>query len=122
MGRTKTGLETEGFEILIKVKDEVNTRKIETFSGGELTMIIIAIRLGIIELISEIKGMKTNFSIMDELFAFLDIENRNVACDLLNDLSKNFEQIIVMSHTEIGEILPNVIQFKRDGKFTKVII
>lgn len=121
-GRTKTGKVTQGFEILVKVKDEKEPRKIETFSGGELTVIVVAFRLGLIEIISEIIGNKTNFTIFDELFAALDKDNREIACKLLNSLSEEFEQIMMISHTGISEILPNIIKLERKGKFTRVVV
>lgn len=120
-GRTKTGKVTEGFEILIKVSDEEEPRKIESFSGGELTIIVVAFRLGLIEIISEITGNKTNFTIFDELFSALDKDNREIACKLLNNLSNEFEQIMMISHTGISEILPNIVKLERTGKFTKVV-
>lgn len=118
-GITKTGKATDGFEILIDFKNEEQPRKIESLSGSELTIAIISIRLAMIELRKEISNKNTSFIILDETFGALDEDNKDLALDILNDLSKKFEQILCVSHLELGKVLPNVYEISRD-KFTKI--
>lgn len=98
-------------------------RRIETFSGGEQTLIGFAIRLAIGKLLSQIyaHNKRPRFLIIDEGFGPLDEELRVTVAEALRDLkeSNEFEQIIVISHQQElrhKPIFRTVIEIVKDAR------
>lgn len=79
-------------------------REIETFSGGEQTLIGFAIRLAISKLIAELYAYRKRpkFLIIDEGFGPLDNELRDTVAYALSKLyeSGEYEQLIIISHQD----------------------
>ncbi len=96
-------------------------RKIETFSGGEQTLIGFAIRLAIGKLLAQVyaQDKRPRFLIIDEGFGPLDEELRLTVAEALRNLKNNreFDQIIVISHQQelkYKPIFKTIIEIEKD--------
>lgn len=91
---------------------------ISRFSGGEADLANLCLRLAISRVIAERAGSSVNFLILDEIFGSQDqVRKRNIM-RTLNQLSKQFNQIILITHIEdIKEFMTHVINVieKEDG-------
>ncbi len=105
-------------------------RPIETFSGGERTLIGFAVRLAIGRLLARISSIKEKprFLIIDEGFGPLDEECRHAVAEALSRLyeSSEYEQIIVISHQQdlkYHPIFKTIIEVvKTDNGISRVFI
>jgi exonuclease SbcC len=73
------------------------------FSGGTEDQFLLALRLGFaITLLPHERGTAPQFLLLDEPFAGSDVERRdNILRLLQEELSKAFQQIIVVSHQRV---------------------
>jgi len=109
---TKAGETKETLEIV--VYDNGKERMFETYSGGERTMINLALRLSLSRIISSMHGVIMQSLFLDEVLAALDEVNREEAIKVVAFLSKSFEQIFIISHTnEVKDIIPSSITVNR---------
>lgn len=81
------------------------------FSGGEADIANLCLRLAISQLIAESSGIETGFIILDEIFGSQDVHRKASIIEALNGLSKQFRQIILITHVdEIKDTLENIIE------------
>lgn len=81
------------------------------FSGGEADVANLCLRLSISQLIAESSGIETGFIILDEIFGSQDIHRKSSILEALNRLSKQFRQIILITHVEdIKDTVENIIE------------
>jgi len=84
----------------IQIVDEGTLYAIERFSGGEIDLANLCLRLGISEIITERAGGIFNFIILDEIFGSQDaIRQQNIIL-ALHQLSSKFRQIFLITHVE----------------------
>lgn len=100
----KSGEMRESLDII--VYDNGIEKAFESYSGGERTLINIAIRLALSRVVGSLYGVQMNCLFLDEVLASLDAVNREEAIKIIAYLAKTFNQVFVVSHTE--EIL-NII-------------
>ncbi|MEM3709916.1 MAG: SMC family ATPase [Nitrososphaerales archaeon] len=87
--------------VRINVIDQTEARELATYSGGETILIGFAIRLGIAKAIAERRAAHApRFLIIDEGFGPLSREFRDEVLKTLNELSQDYERIIVISHID----------------------
>jgi len=85
------------------------------FSGGEADLANLCIRLAISQLISARAGTEGGFIILDEIFGSQDIVRKNSIMTALNQLNKQFRQIIVITHVDdIKDTFEHVIEVTED--------
>jgi exonuclease SbcC len=81
------------------------------FSGGEADIANLCLRLAISQLIAESSMIETGFIILDEIFGSQDIHRKALILQALNNLSKKFRQIILITHVEdIKDTVENIIE------------
>jgi exonuclease SbcC len=81
------------------------------FSGGEADIANLCLRLSISQLIAESSGIETGFIILDEIFGSQDLHRKGAILEALNRLSKQFRQIILITHVEdIKDTVENIIE------------
>ncbi len=81
------------------------------FSGGEADIANLCLRLSISQLIAESSGTETGFIILDEIFGSQDLHRKSAIIEALNRLSKQFRQIILITHVEdIKDTVENIIE------------
>ena len=91
---------------------------LERFSGSEVDLANLALRVAISEHIRFQSGGAVGLLVLDEVFGPLDEERRNRMLLALERLRGRFRQILVVTHsTEIKEQLPNAVEvIKRPGR------
>ncbi len=105
-----TGVElNEDYELFIF---DGNTKyALSRFSGGEEDVANLCLRLAISQLIAESSGTETGFIILDEIFGSQDIHRKSSIIEALNQLTKQFRQIILITHVEdIKDTVENIIE------------
>jgi len=111
---------TNGRYQLIEVDDEFNffiyddgqKFPIERFSGGEIDLANLVLRIAISKTLNELNS-NTNISLLafDEIFGSQDEERRYILMDTFNKISEHYRQIFLISHErEIKEMFESVIE------------
>lgn len=88
----------ENFNIL--VDDRGTDYPIWRFSGGEIDMIALSVRIAISEYLMRSFGEESGYSfmILDEVFGSQDIEHRERMINMLRSLGVRFPQLFAISH------------------------
>ncbi|MEN2999132.1 MAG: SMC family ATPase [Acidilobaceae archaeon] len=85
---------------------------VRSLSGGERTMLAIAVRLGLAKALE----VPVDFMILDEPTEFLDDEARGKVFDIIPNLMDRLSQIIVITHDpEVEERADRVIRVTKPG-------
>jgi exonuclease SbcC len=85
------------------------------FSGGEADLANLCLRLAISQLISAPTGTDAGFIMLDEIFGSQDLLRKGAIMDSLTQLSKQFRQIILITHVdEIKDSLEHIIEVAED--------
>jgi exonuclease SbcC len=84
----------------IMVEDEGEYYPISRYSGGEVDMIAVSVRVAISEYLMRFgpEGENYSFIILDEVFGSQDLEHREKMINMLRSLEERFPQIIAISH------------------------
>ena len=84
----------------IQVEDGANFYPISRYSGGEIDMIAVSVRVAISEYLMRFgpDGESYSFLILDEVFGSQDQEHREKMIQMLRSLEERFPQIIAISH------------------------
>ncbi len=100
--------EVSGKYSLLKIDDEFNIKvedggeyyPISRYSGGEVDMIAVSVRVAISEYLMNFgsRGPGYSFLILDEIFGSQDMEHREAMIGMLRKLEERFPQVIVISH------------------------
>lgn len=93
---------------LLKIDDDFNILvedggeyyPISRYSGGEVDMIAVSVRVAISEYLMRFcpDGESYSFLILDEIFGSQDMEHREKMINMLRSLQERFPQIIAISH------------------------
>ena len=114
----KSGKTSDSLDIL--VGDKFGIRDFGLYSGGERMRVALAIRLGLAKLLSRRAGKKFSLLIVDEI-SDLDFHGMSKFVDLINLVSKNFEQIFVVSHiSELKDRFDQVIEVRKTATGSRV--
>lgn len=110
-------LELDG-DYNILIEDEGGSFTTDRFSGGEEDLANLCLRIAISqELTERAGGMQANFIALDEIFGSQDEERKNNILKALSELSKQFRQILIITHVEdVKETLPYVFTIKEDSE------
>jgi exonuclease SbcC len=100
--------EVSGKYSLLKIDDDFNIQvedggewyPISRYSGGEIDMIAVSVRVAISEYLMRFgpDGESYSFLILDEVFGSQDLEHREKMIQMLRSLEERFPQIIAISH------------------------
>lgn len=84
----------------IMVEDGAEYYPITRFSGGEIDMIAVSVRVAISEYLMRFSQQEASYSflILDEIFGSQDVEHREKMIGMLRSLEERFPQIIAISH------------------------
>lgn len=89
---------------------------ISRFSGGEIDLANLCLRIGISKAITELAGsdMAINFLAFDEIFGSQDDERRFEILMALDLLKEQYRQIYIISHIDtVKEHFPSILEIKR---------
>jgi len=88
-------------EYTITVEDDGRFRPLGEFSGGEIDLVALAVRLALAQVVSERHGSGgSGFLILDECFASQDSQRRQSILAALRNLRDVYSQIFLISHVE----------------------
>ena len=95
----------------INVSDNLGTRPLEMYSGGEGFRAAFALRIALSKLLARRAGARLQTLIIDEGFGTQDGKGREKLVDALNTIQDDFEKIIVISHIdELKDAFPHRIE------------
>lgn len=117
--------EVSGKYSLLKIDDDFNIMvedggeyySISRYSGGEIDMIAVSVRVAISEYLMRFgpEGENYSFIILDEVFGSQDLEHREKMINMLRSLEERFPQIIAISHfSDVQGQFDNTIQVVED--------
>lgn len=101
----------------IQVEDGGNYYPISRYSGGEIDMIAVSVRVAISEYLMRFgpDGESYSFLILDEVFGSQDQEHREKMIQMLRSLEERFPQIIAISHiSDVQGQFDNTLQVVED--------
>lgn len=106
------------------VDDAGEQFSLERFSGGEVDLANLCVRLAISEVLSERSGSVFNFIVLDEVFGSQDVFRRQNIIDALSSFSGKFRQIFLITHLdELKNQLENIIEVvESDEGYSRVIV
>ena len=123
----RINLRTTEHGVRIEVLEANRKREINTLSGGEVTLIGLAFRLGLGNLISQLGGKSytLDFMVFDEAFPHLDREKKNAVLETIGELINNglLSQVIVITHDfEIrsSQVFNSVVEVYREGEVSRL--
>ena len=104
--------------------DQGQEFRLERFSGGEVDLANLCLRLAISRMIMERSGNQMNFLVLDEIFGSQDQSRKRSILETLGQLQRQFRQILLITH--IDDVKDNVsavirVQEKEDGSSTAVL-
>lgn len=105
----------ENFEFYIY--DNAKRYPITRFSGGEVDLANLCLRIGISKAISELSGSSAAMNLLcfDEIFGSQDEGRRFEILGALDLLKEQYRQIYIVSHIEsIKDYFPNILQVQKD--------
>ncbi|MFS8501663.1 MAG: SMC family ATPase [Caldicoprobacter sp.] len=106
---TKSGNVVETLDI--KISDGMDTRKYETYSGGEEFRINFAIRIALAKILANRAGANMRMLILDEGFGVLDEQGRERLVEVINAIRDEFDKILVITHvSELKDAFPVQIE------------
>jgi len=108
----------------IQILDGGMKYPLNRFSGGEGDLANLCLRLAISRVIADRSGSNVDFLILDEIFGSQDQTRKRNIMLTLNQLAKQFRQIILITHIEdVKDFMENVINVKeREDGTSEVIV
>ena len=84
----------------IKVSDNLGTRPLEMYSGGEGFRAAFALRIALSKLLARRAGARLQTLIIDEGFGSQDAKGREKLIECIDAIKDDFERIIVITHID----------------------
>ncbi len=110
------GLQIDGESYAINVIEGGVAYPSERFSGSEVDLANLALRVAISEQIRFQAGGQVGLLVLDEALASLDTDRKDRMLAALTRLGGRFRQILVVTHSpEVKERLPQAIEVRRNG-------
>lgn len=100
------------------INDGGNLFPIKRFSGGEVDLANLCLRIAISRAIRSLAGGgSAGFLGFDEIFGSQDAERRHMVMDALNRLSEEYNQIFIVSHVnDVKDEFPKIIEVTRGAE------
>lgn len=97
---------------------------ISRFSGGEIDLANLCLRIGISRAIAELSGSTEALTFLgfDEIFGSQDEERRLEILLALEHLKEQYRQIYIITHVDtVKDYFPNILQVTKTGKGSKAV-
>ena len=99
----------------MSVYDKGEKYSLARFSGGETDLANLCLRLAISRVIAERSGSAVNFLILDEIFGSQDQVHKRNILEAFSQLSKQFRQIILITHIEdVKDLVGNAVMVREN--------
>ncbi|MDP1793838.1 MAG: SMC family ATPase [Acidimicrobiales bacterium] len=106
---------TENFEV--RLTDANRTFDLRRFSGSEVDLANLALRIAISECVTLQSGGAVGLLVLDEVFGPLDHSRRTRLLEALTNLETRFRQVLVVTHADdVKAQLPSAIEVKVTGE------
>jgi exonuclease SbcC len=101
--------------------DQGEEHSLERFSGGEVDLANLCLRLAISHMIMDRSGSQMNFLVLDEIFGSQDQNRKRSILGTLAQLQRQFRQILLITHIDdvkdnVGAVLK--VMEREDGSST----
>jgi exonuclease SbcC len=97
----------------VHIYDKGQKYPLSRFSGGESDLANLCLRLAISKVIADRSGSSLNFLILDEIFGSQDAVRKRNILNAFNQLSKQFRQILLITHIEdVKDLMSSVVMVK----------
>ena len=107
----------------IKVSDNLGTRPLEMYSGGEGFRAAFALRIALSKLLAHRAGASLQTLIIDEGFGSQDAKGREKLIECLNAIKDDFKRIIVITHIdELKDAFANRIEVTKGTSGSQVLV
>ena len=107
----------------IKVSDNLGTRPLEMYSGGEGFRAAFALRIALSKLLAHRAGASLQTLIIDEGFGSQDAKGREKLIECLNAIKDDFKRIIVITHIdELKDAFANRIEVTKGPSGSQVLV
>ena len=107
----------------IKVSDNLGTRPLEMYSGGEGFRAAFALRIALSKLLAHRAGASLQTLIIDEGFGSQDAKGREKLIECLNAIKDDFKRIIVITHIdELKDAFANRIEVTKGPSGSQVVM
>ncbi len=101
----------------VQLTDANKTFDIKRFSGSEVDLANLALRIAISECVTLQSGGAVGLLVLDEVFGPLDQARRGRLLDALTNLQTRFKQVLVVTHADdVKEQLPSSIEVRVTGE------
>lgn len=109
----------------IRVSDELGTRDLEMYSGGESFRVNFALRIALSKLLAKRAGTKLRTLIIDEGFGTQDSQGLEQLIEAIKTIQDDFDKILIITHLEaLKNAFPvriEVIKFPDVGSSYQII-
>ena len=103
----------------ILIHDRGTNYPIERFSGGEIDLANLCLRIAISQEISSSSGLGAQFIVLDEVFGSQDAERKQNILQALKNLTNQFNQVLLITHVEdVNDQLPFVFHITENSDNT----
>ncbi|HWC31838.1 MAG TPA: hypothetical protein VG709_01765, partial [Actinomycetota bacterium] len=100
--------------LAIEIADADRYYPIERFSGSEVDLANLALRVAISTHLSLMAGADVGLMVLDEVMAALDAERKDLFVQTIGKLSQRFHQLFVITHAEqVKDQFPAAIELRR---------
>ena len=107
----------------IKVSDNLGTRPLEMYSGGEGFRAAFALRIALSKLLAHRAGASLQTLIIDEGFGSQDAKGREKLVECLNAIKDDFQRIIIITHIdEMKDAFANRVEITKTPSGSQVLI
>jgi exonuclease SbcC len=106
---------SDNFEV--RITDQNRTFDLKRFSGSEVDLANLALRIAISECVTLQSGGAVGLMVLDEVFGPLDANRRARVLQALNALQTRFRQVLVVTHADdVKAQLPSAIEVRPTGE------
>ncbi|MGA9161925.1 MAG: hypothetical protein WB297_13820, partial [Actinomycetota bacterium] len=110
-------LKVDEEKLTIQIADGDAYFAIDRFSGSEIDLANLALRVAISTQLSRLSGADVGMMVLDEVLASLDQERKDLMVQALGRLSSRFHQLFVVTHAEqVKDQFPASILVQKVGR------
>jgi exonuclease SbcC len=104
-------------DLSIQIADGDSYFPIERFSGSEIDLANLALRVAISAHLSRVSGADVGLMVLDEVLGSLDQERKDLMVQAMGRLSARFHQLFVITHAEqVKEQFPASVIVRKVGR------
>jgi exonuclease SbcC len=112
-------LKIEEEDLSIRIADAGTFFPIERFSGSEVDLANLALRVAISQHLSRMAGADVGLMVLDEVLGSLDAERKDLFVQAIGRLSSHFHQLFVITHAEqVKDQFPAQVEVRKTGRRT----